>query len=231
MRTWDIAAGFLNDQSLTGEHRELHGIYSIISNNKKGYSRHPEILRWVSHLPALKARHSLLVEEMMLRGFNHNSPLASDPTDLNWPSIFIDEPSGQYRLLKGKYKDKKQGRIPLPVNTVTLWASHKYSVMARDPSAAKKLGNKIAHDEVSFEELSEILVRFLRTPPQSGRLTNAVSHMWGYISAHSEVDPHKISDRERLLIIQELSMQFDVDYLLYSTALTELKFWSEIKYP
>ena len=119
MRIWDIGAGFLNDQSLLGEHRELHGIYSIICNGKKGYSRHPETLRWVSHLPALEARHGLLVEEMMLRGFKHHSPLTSEPTDLNWPSIFIDEPSGQYRLLKGKYKDKKQGRIPLPVNTQT----------------------------------------------------------------------------------------------------------------
>jgi hypothetical protein len=230
MRIWDIDAGFLNDQSLLGEHRELHGIYSIISNNKKGYSRHPETLRWVSHLPALEARHGLLVEEMMLRGFKHHSPLTNDPTNLNWPSIFIDEPSEQYRLLKGKYKVKKQGRIPLPLNTQTLWASHKYSVMARDPSAAKKLGNQIANDEISFEKLSETLVRFLRIPPQSGRLANAVSHMWGYISDHSKVDPQKISDREQLLIIQEVSMQFDVDYLLHSTALSELKFWGEFQY-
>ena len=67
MRIWDIDAGFLNDQSLLGEHRELHGIHSIITNHKSGYSRHPETLRWVSHLPALEVRHGLLVEEMLLR--------------------------------------------------------------------------------------------------------------------------------------------------------------------
>jgi len=27
MRIWDIDPGFLNAQSLLGEHRELHGIY------------------------------------------------------------------------------------------------------------------------------------------------------------------------------------------------------------
>ena len=47
MRIWDINPGYLNRQSLLGEHRELHGIVSIIRDNKKGYSRHPETLRWV----------------------------------------------------------------------------------------------------------------------------------------------------------------------------------------
>ena len=226
MRIWDIDAGFLNDQSLLGEHRELHGIHSIISNNKKGYSRHPETLRWVSRLPALEVRHGLLVEEMMLRGFKHHSPLANDQTDLNWPGIFIDEPSEQYRLLKGKYKVKKQGRIPLPVSTQTLWANHKYSVMARDPAAAKKLGNQIANDQIGFEELSETLVIFLRTPPQFGRRANAVSHMWGYVSEYSEIDPSRSTSIELLKEIQIRARQFDIDYLLRSTALAELMLWS-----
>ena len=34
MRIWDVPAGYLNRQSLLGEHRELHGIYSILTNGK-----------------------------------------------------------------------------------------------------------------------------------------------------------------------------------------------------
>jgi len=38
MRIWDINPGQLNDKSLLGEHRELHGIVSILVNNKSGYA-------------------------------------------------------------------------------------------------------------------------------------------------------------------------------------------------
>jgi len=49
MRVWDINPGYLNRQSLLGEHRELHGIISIIVNKKKGYANHPETVRWVGY--------------------------------------------------------------------------------------------------------------------------------------------------------------------------------------
>lgn len=60
MRIWDINPGYLNRQSLLGEHRELHGVVSIIVNNKKGYSRHPETIRWVGFGWSLWMRHQLL---------------------------------------------------------------------------------------------------------------------------------------------------------------------------
>nr|WP_320015958.1 pyrimidine dimer DNA glycosylase/endonuclease V [uncultured Desulfobacter sp.] len=37
MRIWDLHPGYLNRRSLLGEHRELHGMASIIVNGKKGY--------------------------------------------------------------------------------------------------------------------------------------------------------------------------------------------------
>jgi len=46
MRVWDINPGYLNRQSLLGEHRELRGIASIIVLGKKGYSQHLETIRW-----------------------------------------------------------------------------------------------------------------------------------------------------------------------------------------
>ena len=35
MCVWDVHPGYLNRQSLLGEHRELHGIASILSQDKK----------------------------------------------------------------------------------------------------------------------------------------------------------------------------------------------------
>lgn len=75
MRIWDIEPRRLCRKHLLGEHRELHAIYSILLLNKKGYSRHPETLRWVGKLPALKKRHDDLVSEMVNRGYRHNSDL------------------------------------------------------------------------------------------------------------------------------------------------------------
>lgn len=227
MRIWDIDAGFLNSQSLLGEHRELHGIHSIIKNGKSGYSRHPETLRWIPYLPALLTRHELLVEEMKLRGFNHQSPLGRDAITLDWPPFFIDQPAEQYRLLKGKYVDRKQGRIPLPKNIQELWASHKYSVMARDPAISKKIGKAVAAGEISLDDLSLKLVLLMRTSPSRRRLENAVSHMWGYVGGHSLVDPQKVTSSELLQEIQEKSQKYNVEYMLRSTALGELKCWCD----
>lgn len=77
MRVWHpIPVRCLDDKRLTGEHAELHGIWSIITNNKRGYRLHPETQRWIGHLSALAHRHDLLVEELTLRGImNHQSPL------------------------------------------------------------------------------------------------------------------------------------------------------------
>ena len=75
MRIWDIEPRRLCRQHLLGEHRELHGLWNILTLDKKGYSRHPETRRWVGKLAALFARHVQLVAEMERRGFTHRSPL------------------------------------------------------------------------------------------------------------------------------------------------------------
>jgi hypothetical protein len=60
---------------LLGEHVEVHCMWNVITQNKRGYRNHPETKRWVDHLAALAARHDLLVAEMATRGYNHKSPL------------------------------------------------------------------------------------------------------------------------------------------------------------
>ena len=69
MRIWDVHPGYLNRQSLLGEHHELHGLVNVLTQNKKGYSKHPETLRWVGYGWALKQRHALLAAEMALRDY------------------------------------------------------------------------------------------------------------------------------------------------------------------
>lgn len=225
MRIWDIDAGFLNDKSLLGEHRELHGILSIIENNKKGYSRHPETLRWSNHICALAVRHQLLVAEMQLRGFNHKSPVDIRMDDIHWPETYINTPGEQYRLLTGKYIAKHPGRIPLPKNIQELWAFHKYSIMARDPELYRQIGSKISKKQLLFEELCDILIMQLRTPPSKGRLQNAIDHMWGYVSNNSNPIEEESNSGTRLKRIQILAFKNKADYLIRSTALGELMFW------
>lgn len=75
MRVWDISPKKLCRGHLLGEHREIHAIWTVITKQKKGYSKHPETKRWKGKLSALYQRHEELVIEMKIRGYSHNSPL------------------------------------------------------------------------------------------------------------------------------------------------------------
>jgi hypothetical protein len=75
MRIWDLQARALCDRHLLGEHRELHAVWTVLTEGKRGYANHPEVRRWRRRLAALYARHESQVEEMRRRGFSHRSPL------------------------------------------------------------------------------------------------------------------------------------------------------------
>jgi Pyrimidine dimer DNA glycosylase len=75
VRIWDVDVRWLCDRHLLGEHRELHAIWTVHTEGKRGYARHPETLRWRGRLAALHARHKAQVAEMARRGFRHASPL------------------------------------------------------------------------------------------------------------------------------------------------------------
>jgi hypothetical protein len=60
---------------LLGEHRELHGLWRILTENRQGYRHHPETRRWRGKLAALYRRHEALTVEMARRGYRHASPL------------------------------------------------------------------------------------------------------------------------------------------------------------
>lgn len=103
MRVWDVDPALLCRQHLLGEHRELHGLWNILTLGREGYRLHPETRRWEGRLAALFARHERLVEEMARRGYRHASPL--DPalaTGLAEQDRFVDPPGEQLRLLREK---------------------------------------------------------------------------------------------------------------------------------
>lgn len=230
MRIWDVNPGYLNRQSLLGEHRELHGIVSIIRNNKKGYSKHPETLRWVDYGWALKQRHKLLVAEMNLRGYVDKSPVLLRSNTNVWPHVFIDFPACQLSILSEKYKNHEAGRIPLPRNTQQLWAQHKYSVMSRDIASYKNIGKWVASKSGSkaINDVSLELTTLLRYPPSQKLIRNALLHMWGYVSKYSSttsINVTSLSNKNLLNKIQELALTNNVQYLVDSTALSEFDAW------
>jgi len=77
MRIWDINVKYLCRKHLLGEHRELHGLWNILTIHKGlgGYSNHPETKKWVGKLNALYIRHEKLANEMKKRNYKHYSIL------------------------------------------------------------------------------------------------------------------------------------------------------------
>jgi hypothetical protein len=103
LRIWDVEPEKLCHRHLLGEHRELHAIWNIITGNKKGYSKHPETLRWVGRLKALYRVHENIVNEMKKRGYAHKSPLDKNlATGSPVQNVFVDMPEIQIEVLKSK---------------------------------------------------------------------------------------------------------------------------------
>jgi hypothetical protein len=103
MRIWDIAPRRLCRAHLLGEHRELHAVWAVLTQNKRGYSRHPETLRWKGKLRALYKRHDAQVSEMGRRRYQHHSPLDRRlAVGRAAQDIWIDSPLRQRELLRAK---------------------------------------------------------------------------------------------------------------------------------
>ena len=105
MRVWDIHPKHLCRKHLLAEHRELHGLWNILTKHqgRGGYSRHPETLRWVGKTRALYNRHEELVEEFFRRGYQHHTPLDKKlAKGKKVQDVFINTVREQKIILKNK---------------------------------------------------------------------------------------------------------------------------------
>jgi hypothetical protein len=103
VRIWDVPTAMLCRQHLLGEHRELHAVWTVLTQGKQGYARHPETIRWDGKLAALYARHETLVAEMTRRGYRHGSPLDRTlATGSPVQDVFVDPVAQQIELLTAK---------------------------------------------------------------------------------------------------------------------------------
>lgn len=112
MRIWDIPVAYLCQRHLLAEHAELHAIWSIITNNKRGYANHPEVIRWRDAMPALKLRHDNQVGELSIRGMNHRSDVRGIIAGTRVPSYQLESVERQIVLLRTKpcscFQEKEQ---------------------------------------------------------------------------------------------------------------------------
>ena len=103
MRIWDVPPSLLCRQHLLGEHRELHGLWRILTENRQGYAHHPETDRWRGKLAALYLRHEELSEEMTRRGYRHASPLdRRQATGSAVQNDYVDPLEAQFAILRNK---------------------------------------------------------------------------------------------------------------------------------
>ena len=103
MRVWDVDPADLCRAHLLGEHRELHGIWTVLTQDRRGYRWHPETRRWEGKLAALYRRHEALVAEMARRSYRHRSPLdATLATGSPVQDLFVDPIDAQRRILAAK---------------------------------------------------------------------------------------------------------------------------------
>ena len=103
MRIWDLDPAVLRDRHLLGEHRELHAIWAVLTTDRAGYARHPEMLRWRGRLAALYHRHDAQVAEMARRGFRHRSPLdARLATGSALQTVLVDSVEAQRERLAAR---------------------------------------------------------------------------------------------------------------------------------
>ena len=103
MRIWDIPPDKLCRKHLLGEHSELHAIWTILTQGRKGYSKHPETMRWKGKLKALYDRHQRLVDEMAKRGYRHHSPLSHRlATGAAEQDVYLNSYDEQCNILRHK---------------------------------------------------------------------------------------------------------------------------------
>lgn len=156
MRIWDLEPKYLCKSHLLGEHRELHALWNIISQNKMGYSKHPETVRWQGKLPALYARHDLIVKEMLRRGYNHMSPLPGNAGEgKRHQNVFINTPDEQRQLLNTKNCNCKFRRS----GTKSFNCTHKRRFLVKNIILGNNLSAQRGKDAILIIVFNKLVIK------------------------------------------------------------------------
>jgi len=235
MRVWDIHPGYLSGRSLLGEHVEIHALYSIITGGKDGYSQHPETKRWIENLNQLVFRHNLVVKEMFLRNFKHNSPLQFFGNTKDYYLMdnlsYVDLPAEQFGILNRKYSNNGQaGRIPLPKNGTEFWAHHKYSIMTRGYQYYKEIQSFMKDKKsLPIQQEGELILKiqnYMNFNMAEKSLENTIQHLWGYFkkeaTSEEKIYFFDLSDPiSKLNILFAMARKYQKYYLLHSTVFAD----------
>lgn len=223
---FEVDAGLLDDDLLAEQMRLLVGLVS--QDRRAGLnSRIPAL--WQGHEDALALRLNQLIAEMTLRGQATPGPVAVTTESLLWPALDPVSLNGQLGVIRARAEAGKPGRIRLPRNDHELWATYKYSVLARNTRAYQNFGQRVASRSVTVEALWASMINATRVAPSQGGVRNALQHMWGYVSGHATINPQTDDLAGLAEHIQTLAANYQVSYLLNSTALSELGVWLQIR--
>lgn len=221
-RIFDLDAGFLDDELLSGQMRLLVGLVSTDRGRSAG-DRLP--IEWQGHEDALTLRLNQLMGEMTLRGMAVPGEVKVTSETIIWPPLAAQALSEEISYIAARATEGKKGRIRVPRNDHELWATYKYSLLARNRQAYESFGRRVAARAVPLETLWLAMVNASRVAPQEGGIRNALQHMWGYVSEHSTLSP-QVDDLDALASeVQRLARTHEVSYLINSTALGELRAW------
>lgn len=214
---FDVDPGFLDDARLSAQMRLIMGL--VTSEQQQAPGHYPAA--WLGHEDALALRLNQIISELRLRGLVAPGPVTLTGESILWPVLDRERLSQQLQSLA----DGPPGRIRLPRNDHELWASYKYSVLARNQRSYSALGRQVTARTLPYEQLWLVLINISRVPPTEAGLRNALQHLWGYASRHSSLNPQLGSLRDLLKEIQELSATHEISYLRNSTALGEFSGW------
>lgn len=221
-RVFDLDAGFLDDELLAAQMRLLVGLVSTDRGRSAGDRLSAN---WLGHEDALTLRLNQLMGEMTLRGQAVPGQVAVTGEAIIWPPLDAASLAGEIRYITARAEAGQRGRIRMPRNDHELWATYKYSLLARNRQAYESFGRRVAARSAPIETLWLALVNASRVAPPEGGIRNALQHMWGYVSDHSSMSP-QMDDLDALAAdVQQLALQHEVSYLLNSTALGELRAW------
>jgi len=221
LHIFDVDAGFLDDEWLSGQMRLLVGLVTADEADRR--ARVPQ--SWQGYEDALALRLDQLIAEMQLRGLAPPQGLPRTTESIIWPAEGTRPLTEQVAMLAERAQQGHVGRIRLPRNDHELWACYKYSVLARNHQSYSRLGQQVAARAVPLDRLWRDLVNAARVAPGRGGILNALQHMWGYVSKYALGLPDGGDLRPMLVEIQRLAAAHDVGYLLNSTALGELMVW------